>query len=146
MILSDVSVMVAALRPDHPHHDLAADWYDAAHGSGDLAISSLVIAGTLRVLTNRRIFVEPTPLKAAVAAISAVLEQAPLVHPGARHWEILARLCEASGVVGGDISDAQHAALALEFDATWVTTDSDFGCFPGLRWTNLLTGETHRNV
>jgi toxin-antitoxin system PIN domain toxin len=137
--------MVAALRLDHPHHGLAADWYDATYGSGDLAVTSLVVGRTLRVLTNRRVFVAPTPIKAAVAAISTVLARTPLVHPGERHWEILARLCQLSGVVGGDISDAQHAALALELDATWATTDSDFGRFPGLRWTNLLTGETQRN-
>ena len=40
------------------------------------------------------------------------------------------------------LPDAQHAAVALELDATWATTDSDFGRFAGLRWTNLLTGAT----
>jgi toxin-antitoxin system PIN domain toxin len=146
VILPDVSVMVAALRPDHAHHDLAADWYDMTANAGDLALSSLVAGGTLRVLTNRRVFVEPTPVETAAAAISRLLERAPLVNPGEKHWEHLARLCQCSGVAGGDVSDAQHAALALELDATWVTTDSDFSRFPGLHWTNLLTGETCRNA
>jgi toxin-antitoxin system PIN domain toxin len=144
VILPDVSVLVAALRPDHPHHELAAAWYDNAH-KAELGLTQFVVAGTLRVLTNPRIFSNPTPVESAVSMLGALLEQVPLVQPGAAHWQILAGLCRHAGVSGGGISDAQHAAVALELAATWVTTDSDFAKFPGLRWTNLLTGQTQVN-
>ena len=38
------------------------------------------------------------------------------------------------------MSDAQMAALALEYDAVLHTGDADFMRFQGLRWFNPLTG------
>lgn len=46
---------------------------------------------------------------------------------------------------GGDVADAQHAAVAIELGATWARTDSGFGRLPGLRRVNLLTGEARVN-
>jgi predicted nucleic acid-binding protein len=34
---------------------------------------------------------------------------------------------------GNDIPDAYHAALALEWDSEWITTDRGFRRFKGLR-------------
>jgi hypothetical protein len=36
------------------------------------------------------------------------------------------------------VADACHAALALEHGCQWVSTDSDLGRFPGLRWRHPL--------
>ncbi len=35
-------------------------------------------------------------------------------------------------------TDAHLAALAIEHDAEQCSTDTDFGRFPRVRWTNLL--------
>ncbi len=32
------------------------------------------------------------------------------------------------------VSDASHVALAIEHGCEWITNDSDFARFPGLRW------------
>jgi len=32
------------------------------------------------------------------------------------------------------VSDAFHAALAIELGAEWITADRDYARFPGLRW------------
>jgi predicted nucleic acid-binding protein len=39
---------------------------------------------------------------------------------------------------GGLITDAQLAALTMEYGGVLNTTDRDFARFPGLRWTNPL--------
>jgi len=36
------------------------------------------------------------------------------------------------------VSDAQLAALAIEYGGILQTTDRDFARFPGLRWSNPL--------
>ncbi|MFZ4774134.1 MAG: PIN domain-containing protein [Terrimicrobiaceae bacterium] len=52
------------------------------------------------------------------------------------------RLCEETGATGKMVTDAQHAALAIENGCTWVTRDSDFEKFQpcGLRVEFLSPG------
>lgn len=59
---------------------------------------------------------------------------AVLVAPGPRHWAIFRDLLSASGAIGNLVSDAWHAALAIEHGCEWITDDADFARFPGLRW------------
>lgn len=54
--------------------------------------------------------------------------------PGQRHWQIFAELCRRPGVKGNLVPDAYLAALAIESGSEWITTDRDYGRFPGLRW------------
>jgi uncharacterized protein len=39
---------------------------------------------------------------------------------------------------GNLITDAFHAALAIEWGCEWITTDRDFSRFPLLRWRHPL--------
>jgi predicted nucleic acid-binding protein len=65
----DVNVLVAASRSDHPHHQSAITWLEAALTNcsrGErLRLLPMVAAGFLRLVTHPRVFVEPTPLAAA---------------------------------------------------------------------------------
>lgn len=56
--------------------------------------------------------------------------------PGARHWELVGRLCRESQAAGKNVADAQHAAVAIEHGCEWFTRDRDFARFErsGLRW------------
>jgi predicted nucleic acid-binding protein len=60
------------------------------------------------------------------------------VNPGERHAEILFDLLLDLGIAGNLTSDAHLAALAIEYQAELVSTDTDFARFPGLRWFNPL--------
>ena len=60
--------------------------------------------------------------------------------PGPRHWDLVAELCRAADARGDLVADAQHAAVAVELDATWVSRDRDFARFPGLRWQVAVEG------
>lgn len=46
----------------------------------------------------------------------------------------------AVGARGNVMTDAFHAALAIENGATWITTGCGFARFPGLRGRPLLDG------
>lgn len=141
MILPDVNVLVTAFRSDAPHHGAVRQWLErAVDGVEDLGITDAVAAGTVRVLTHRRVFDPPTELEMALRQVDALLA-APGVRragPGPRHWEVFADLCRAADARGNLVADAHHAAVAVEHGATWVTLDHDFARFPGLRWISPL--------
>ncbi|WP_136518116.1 MULTISPECIES: type II toxin-antitoxin system VapC family toxin [Cellulomonas] len=137
MILPDVNVLVGAFRPDAPQHDGLRAWLESAvNGPETLGVTDAVLGGTLRVLTHPRVFARPTPLRDALAQVEALRSHPDVVRvaPGARHWEIVTRLCTAADARGNLVADAQHAAVAVEHGATWVSQDRDFSRFPGLRW------------
>jgi toxin-antitoxin system PIN domain toxin len=141
MILPDVNVLVGAFRADAPHHAQLRRWLKSAvAGVEDLGLTDAVLAGTLRVLTHPRVFVNPTPLDDALAQVAALRDADGVVRvtPGPRHWETVERLCRAADARGNLVVAAQRAAVAIELGATWVTLDRDFARFPGLRWVSPL--------
>lgn len=144
MVLTDVNVLVYAARRDMPDHRLHARWVrEMADGDEAFALSDLVLSGFLRIVTNRRIFKNPTSLDRALAFVDALRSQpnCVLIRPGDRHWAIFAELATKSGAKGGLIPDAYFAALAIESGCEWITTDRDFARFPGLRWRHPLDAE-----
>jgi len=60
------------------------------------------------------------------------------IMPGRRHWEISTGLCRREGLTGNLVPDAYLAALAIEANAEWVTTDRDFEPFTPERNLTLL--------
>ena len=137
MVLLDVNVLVTAMREDAPRHREVKAYVEGLRQSPEpFGLSDLVLSGTLRVLTHPRVFVPPSPpniARAYVAALRAT-PNAVLVAPGPRHWELFIELLEKSGAIGNLVSDAWHAALAIEHGCEWISDDSDFSRFPGLRW------------
>jgi predicted nucleic acid-binding protein len=58
--------------------------------------------------------------------------------PGPRHGELFLDLCRRAEARGNLVSDAYHAALAVETGSEWITTDRDYARFPSLRWRHPL--------
>ncbi|MBI5496498.1 MAG: PIN domain-containing protein [Deltaproteobacteria bacterium] len=127
----DVNVLVAASRRDHPHHGRAVAWLDDAldaTGRGDrFALLPMVAVGFLRLVTNRRVFVHPTPIGAARAFVCAILD-APGVEMGevGAEWSRVERLCVEQGLIGNDIPDAWIAAAVMYRSDHLVTFDRGF--------------------
>lgn len=99
-----------------------------------MGISHLIFSGVLRILTNPRIFREPSSTQSVLSALQSLMA-APgtvVVAPGDRHWTMFSQLCTATAATGNLVADAFHAALAIEVNATFVTLDRDFAAFPGL--------------
>lgn len=141
MILTDVNVLVYAKRLDSRDHAKFRAWLEETLSSGSIfGISELILSSVVRVLTHPQIFGEPTDLDEAFQYVNSIREQPAcvVVSPGERHWDIFTRLCKVADAKGNLVSDAFHAALAIESGAEWITTDRDFARFPGLRWRHPL--------
>ena len=137
MLLADVNAFIYAHRPESPRASAHRTWLTAAlNGDEPFGVSEQVLSSFLRIVTNHRVYVEPTPLPIAMSFCDAVLAApaAVRVRPGPRHWGIFRTLCAEVGARGNLVPDAFLAALAIEQGATWVTTDRGFARFPGLRW------------
>jgi toxin-antitoxin system PIN domain toxin len=140
--LCDVNVLVYAHRPDSvaDHAEYAA-WLTAlASGVEAFALSEAVLSGFVRVVTNPRVFADPTPIDVALkfCADLRARPQACVLRPGERNWTIFERLCAALPARGKLVADAWHAALAIEYDCEWFSTDGDFARFKSLRWRHPL--------
>jgi predicted nucleic acid-binding protein len=61
-----------------------------------------------------------------------------LLFPGERHWSIFQWMLIEGQVRGPLATDAQLAALTIEYGGVLHTTDRGFARFPGLRWINPL--------
>lgn len=141
MLLPDINVCVYAIREDSPDHEAYRSWLtDALNGDEPVGISDLVLSGVIRIITNHRIFQEPSTTQQALNACGA-LRSGPVAVPlqsGRRHWEIFDSLCRQTNAKAHAVPDAYHAALAIENGATLITADRGFARFPGLRWRHPL--------
>jgi toxin-antitoxin system PIN domain toxin len=142
MFVPDVNVLIYAHRIDSCNdHAAYAEWLTrVATGYEPFALSSLALSGLVRIVTNPQIFRRPSTLDEVFSFVDELTARpnARVVHPGPRHLEIFEDLCRRSGATGKLVADAQHAAVAVEHGCTFITTDSDFDRFPGLRWRHPL--------
>jgi toxin-antitoxin system PIN domain toxin len=141
MLAPDVNVLVYAHRSELPEHAACRGWLeDLVNADAAFGLADLVLSGFLRIVTHPRVFGSPTAIGDALAVASSLREQPNRVplEPGPRHWAIFERLCRESRARGNLVADAYLAALAIESGCEWVTTDRDFGSFPGLTVRNPL--------
>lgn len=141
MRMPDVNVLVLAHRQDAPEHAAyAAALVRLVEADEPFGLSELVLSGFLRVVTNARAFVAPTPLTAALDFTAELVDQpnARLLRPGLEHFQLFERLLRESQATGKLVADAYHAALAIEHGCEWVTADADFQRFKGLRTRHPL--------
>lgn len=109
MLCVDVNVLVYAHREDIPDHsDYRRLLERLANGDEPLGLPDLALGGFVRVMTNRRIFAEPTSSDDA--------------------WE----------AVGALLAPGLPAPYALENNATWLGADRGFARFHRLRWSHPL--------
>jgi len=138
VILADVNVLVYAHRKDLSEHSQCSAWLrDEVDSGRGYAVCDATLTGFLRVVTNPRVFADPTPMDLALEFIDGFRDGAGAIHiaPGERHWTIFAELCTAIGARGNDVPDAYLAALSIESGSELITADRGFGRFPGLRWS-----------
>jgi toxin-antitoxin system PIN domain toxin len=145
MLAPDVNVLVYAHRLDSPEHAAYAAWLQRlATGAEPFALSELVLSGFLRLVTNTRVFRQPTPPARALDFVDQLCGRptARMVRPGPKHWAIFTDLCRQTGGRGAFLADLYHAAVAIEHGCEWITADADFARVPGLRWRHPLAAPT----
>jgi toxin-antitoxin system PIN domain toxin len=139
--IADVNVLLYAHRPESGRHDEYREWLEARLVAPEpFGVSELVLSAVIRISTNHRVYVAPTPPATAVQ-YGEDLRAGPstvTIRPGPRHWAIFAELCTSVQARANVVPDAYLAALAIEHGATWLTADTGFARFPGLRWRHPL--------
>ena len=141
MLLFDVNVLIYANRIDADRHEDYRRWVlDVVEGDEPYAVSDVVLNGYLRIVTDRRVYKNPTKLGEALLFADVIRNQehAVVINPGRRHWSIFENLCRQADVKGKLVPDAYLAALTIEHGCEFVSTDGDFDRFPGLRWRRPL--------
>ena len=138
MILPDVNVLVYAYRADLDQHESYRPWLSKALGGPEpFGAADVVLTGFMRVVTNRRIFANPSPIQAALSFVEQVRSA-----PAARAvlatdatWREFARFAGSDSRIAGNlVPDAWLAALAVSIGARLATVDAGFARFEGLRW------------
>ena len=127
----DVNVLIAASRRDHAHHAPALAWLENVLNGNEsncpLAILPMVASGFLRLSTHPKVFVEPTPLKAALAFLRTVLDAPGVTMPAlGEEWPLFEKLCSQHKLAGNAIPDAWIAAAASTHHLQLVTFDKGF--------------------
>jgi len=136
LILPDVNVLVYAHREDALNHALYRRWLEEVIQSGEpYGVSDHVLSGFIRIVTHPRIFTQPSPVQAALDFARQLRDQpnCRAIVPGNRHWQIFHNLCASLPATGNLVPDAWFAALAIESNCEWITTDRDFKKFAGLQ-------------
>jgi toxin-antitoxin system PIN domain toxin len=142
VIAVDTNVLVYAHRRDLPLHEPArACVGELARGAAAWGIPWPCVAEFAAVVTNRRIFVNPTPLATALDQMEAWLASpsAVLLSEGDAFWPTFRRTLEGGRVAGGQVHDARIAALCAAHGVRELwSADRDFGRFAALKVTNPL--------
>lgn len=139
--MPDVNILVDAHRRDSPHHDAVSSWLSSAVSDLEpVGLTDAVLSGYVRIVTHPKIYDLPTPTAQAIDHVRRLLDDEGTVRvvPGSQYPREFERLCRALDAKGNLVSDAAHAALAIEAGATWYSRDHDFAHFPGLRWRSPL--------
>ena len=141
MIVLDANILIYAYDSGSSQHTKARAWVEKTFSSVEaLGLSWQTVAAFLRVMTNTRLPGPRLGLEQAARLVDGWLAQPNIrvLSPSDEHWISLRRMIVEGQASGALISDAQLAALTMEYGGVLHTTDRDFARFPGLRWANPL--------
>jgi len=141
VIVLDANILIYAYDSGSSQHTKARAWVEKTFSSVEaLGLSWQTVAAFLRVMTNTRLPGPRLGLEQAARLVDEWLAQPNIrvLSPSDEHWISLRRMIVEGQASGALISDAQLAALTMEYGGGLHTTDRDFARFPGLRWANPL--------
>lgn len=109
-------------------------------GSDSVGLAWQTITSFVRIATDPRVPGYRRPAAEVLRAVDDWLKSpnVRLLLPGDRYWSIFQRMVTEGQASGPLVSDAELAALTLEYGGVLYTADRDFARFPGLRWVNPL--------
>jgi uncharacterized protein len=141
VIILDANLLLYAYDSASSYHTKARAWIEGVFsGAAPIGLPWQTIGAFLRIMTNPRLPGERFSLSEAVEIVERWLEQpnVRLLAPGDDHWPLLRPMIVEGQATGALVTDAQLAALTIEYGGVLHTTDRDFARFPGLRWKNPL--------
>lgn len=138
MIIPDVNLLLYAHNAAQQDHAFYRDWLEDLVAKRQLALSTLAMLAFVRIATLPAYRPAPLASDQAIAALDDLRRQSGvrLLHPGPQHWDRTVALINGARASGKVVSDAQHAAIALEHDGEFASADTDFKRFTklGLRF------------
>ena len=141
MIVVDANLLLYAYDPGSPHHKAARKWIEEAlSGSEIVGIPWQTVGAFLRIATNSKLPGPHVVLERIIEVVDMWFEQPNVrfLTPGDRHWDLLRQMMTEGQARGPLLTDAQLAAITIEYGGVLHTMDRDFARFPGLRWVNPL--------
>jgi toxin-antitoxin system PIN domain toxin len=142
MIIPDANLLLYAYDKESPFHKESARWWSKLlSGHEPVGLCSVVVFSFLRLTTHPKVFIHPMTVQEATERVRAWMDRpnVRMLHPSPAHFASVCSLLEAAGTGGNLVSDAQIAALALEYNAEIHTADTDFNRFKGITWSNPLS-------
>ncbi len=142
MIVLDANILLYAYDSASPHHGRARAWIEESlSGTTPVGLPGQIISAFLRIVTNPKLPGERFTLEEAVQLVDRWLEQpnVRMLAPGDDHWLLFQQMIVEGQAPGALITDAELAALTMEYGGVLHTTDRDFARFPGLRWINPIS-------
>ncbi len=140
-ILPDLNLAVYAYNEEAPQYERAAFYWRARmQGSEPMLLTSVVLIGFVRIVTNRALLSAPYPMPEALAIVEEWLARPNVVRvePGPAHFALFADLMRRARGGHRLTTDAHLAALALERGAVLHSHDRDFARWPELDWRDPL--------
>lgn len=141
MIILDVNLLLYAYGSASPRHKEARAWLEQAFsGPEPVGLPWQTLAAFIRIATNPRLPGFRRSVDEVAEVVDRWLEQpnVQVLTPGDGHWPLFRQMIVEGQALGPLVSDAQLAALTVEYGGVLQTTDRDFSRFPGLRWKNPL--------
>lgn len=141
MIVLDANILLYAYDVDALKFANARDYLEEVFSGIEMVgIPSQSISAFLRISTQKGPLRAPYSMKEAIGFVEEwlALPNVRLLVPGDRYWPIFSQLIAESHVAGRSVTDAEIAAVTLEYGGELQTNDRGFARFPGLRWRNPL--------
>ena len=134
MIVIDANLLIYAYDLASADHKKSLVWLENVL-SGDRS-SGIALAKHLRFPPNYHESAfggSACGCGASCAVVEAWLQQpnVQVIVPGDQHWSVLRRMILEGRASGPLVSDAQIAALTIEYGGVLYTADRDFARFPG---------------
>jgi toxin-antitoxin system PIN domain toxin len=141
VIVPDANLLIYAYDGEAVQHRAARAWLQTVFSASEVVgLPWQTVSAFLRITTNSRLTGDRFPTETAIGIVQSWMEQRQvrLLSPGESQWSIFQRMLIEGEIRGPRATDAQLAALTIEYGGVLHTTDRDFARFPGLRWVNPL--------
>lgn len=142
MIAIDTNLLVYAHRPEMPFYERTREVLVAAVGGAEtVAVPWPCAHEFLAVVSNPRIFRDPTPLDIALDAVGRLLDSLDgcFLAEGEGYLPVLERIARPALLQGAVVHDARIAALCVYHGVRVLwSADRDFSRFPDLSVVNPL--------
>ena len=141
MIVLDANLLIYSYNSGSSHHAGARAWLENTLSSIEVVgLPWQAVSAFLRVMTNPKLPAERFDLEQAARIVDLWLAHpnVQVLTPGAGYWPLFRRMVIEGRAAGPRVSDAEIAALTMEYGGVLYTADRDFARFPGLRWKNPL--------